>query len=651
MYASDWASEGEQVSTIWSIKISWRSFLSGRISTLITIVLQLNWQSRRAVRIAAYCFFLALIWKRKEGAIAIQTARLLNDRGLKTDLIVAGCRVPGKKPAFVKELGYISKRTHQGRQQLSDLLRSSNFLIFPTRAECSAVVFQRGLGLRPADNYQRYRRHFHLCSSGCQWHPDSVDCERRSLCRADLAALLRSCGLWFDGASGVGRIQAKTQLGDFHFVSAFTSATRSALVSLNTRTRRSPRILALVIFLYAASLIKFFDRDPMSPQIGLQGPIELAVLIIGALTLLVVFHRGCWKLVVTPSAKAFIAFGVIAVASSAFSFYPLLSFAKGLSFILVCGIAILATSLFGSAQVIKYLYYSILIILAIELVVKLAGGGPLLETDDYSGRLRLSLFGLHPTLLGELSGVALLSSVLLPKKPPLYCQVFLFALNIAADSRTSSTLLVVILLAIWLASLRHDLRFVSICCCIGSFLAVVVLVGIQTNYRPSADIASISRPLYGDTLATDLPSLNGRTDVWDAAAPLVAHSIFLGYGLGGGAGRIGQPQLLGLGGGRCSQCSDRPDTWRWISSRAYISSRMGRCGKTRLAIARLAAHRGSWDLCVYRRVWGRRSQPDQLTGSFDIPDHNYGCDGMRGARLVPATKLTPQEHVICRGIS
>ena len=53
------------------------------------------------------------------------------------------------------------------------------------------------------------------------------------------------------------------------------------------------------------------------------------------------------------------------------------------------------------------------------------------------------------------------------------------------------------------------------------------------SYGPSADVASISRPLYGDTLATDLQSLNGRTDVWDAAAPVVAHSIFLGYGLGG----------------------------------------------------------------------------------------------------------------------
>lgn len=86
-------------------------------------------------------FFLGGHWTRKGGSIAIETARRLNDRGLKTELIVAGCRVPGEKPPFVKELGYISKRTPQGRRQLAELLRTSNFLISPTRAECAGVVF------------------------------------------------------------------------------------------------------------------------------------------------------------------------------------------------------------------------------------------------------------------------------------------------------------------------------------------------------------------------------------------------------------------------------------------------------------------------------------------------------------------------------
>jgi glycosyltransferase involved in cell wall biosynthesis len=85
--------------------------------------------------------FIGVDWKRKGGTIAVEAAQLLNDRGLTTELVVVGCRVPGKKPPFVKELGYISKRTPEGRHQLSQLLRTSNFLVFPTRAECAGVVF------------------------------------------------------------------------------------------------------------------------------------------------------------------------------------------------------------------------------------------------------------------------------------------------------------------------------------------------------------------------------------------------------------------------------------------------------------------------------------------------------------------------------
>lgn len=305
-------------------------------------------------------------------------------------------------------------------------------------------------------------------------------------------------------------------------------------MNFDAQMRPLPRILVVVVFLYAASFIKFFDRDPLSAQVGPQGPIELAILVGIVVTLFMAFHRYGWKLVLPPSAKAFVAFGAVALLSSVFSFYPMLSFAKGLSFILVCGIAVALSSVLGPVRVVKYLYYSIVIILAIDLFVKLASGGPLFEIDDYTGRTRLFLFGFYPTLLGELTAVTSLSGFLLSKRPPLYCQVFLFGLNIAADSRTSSTLLVILLLAIWLATVRPNPRLIFfLCCCLGCGLALVIWVSIYMKDRPTDDVASISRPFYGDTVDDDLTSLNGRTDVWNAAAPVIGHSLFLGYGLGG----------------------------------------------------------------------------------------------------------------------
>jgi len=304
-------------------------------------------------------------------------------------------------------------------------------------------------------------------------------------------------------------------------------------MNFNAPTRPTPRILILAMFLYAVSLIKFFMRDPLGADVGPQGPIELGLLIMAGFTLLLAFRRRYWKLVVPPSARAFVAFGALAIASSVFSYYPLLSFVKGMSFILVIGIAVVAASAFGSAEVIKYLYYSICMILLVGLVARLAGGGPLLDMDDYSGRMRFSFFALHPQLLADLSAITLLSSYLAPKRPPLYCQVFLFAVNIGAGSRTSTALLVVILLSFQLATVRFTPRLVSLYCCLGSLAALAIWVGVQMQSHQAAEIASTGQGLYGDKLSDDLSTLNGRTDVWSAAAPLVSHSIVLGYGLGG----------------------------------------------------------------------------------------------------------------------
>jgi exopolysaccharide production protein ExoQ len=288
----------------------------------------------------------------------------------------------------------------------------------------------------------------------------------------------------------------------------------------------------VAILLYAASSIKFFDRDPLSQQVGPQGPIQLFVLAIVTLTLIVTVRRYSQRVIAPSSAKAFLVFGAIAIVSSVFSFYPLLSLAKGLAFLLVCGIAVLACSAFRPAQVLKYLYYAFTTILATELVVKFAGGWPLLDVDDYSGRSKLSLFGLHPTLLGELSSITLLLGFLLSKRPPVYCQGFLLVMAVLSGSRTGSTLLLVVILAAWLASVRLNSRLVSLYCGLACGL-MLVLIGSQMNDHLSADIAAITRPLYGDTLSRDVSTLDGRTDVWDAATPALARSVILGYGLGG----------------------------------------------------------------------------------------------------------------------
>jgi len=85
--------------------------------------------------------FIGVDWIRKGGDISIKAAELLNQRGIKTELDIVGCNPPGEVPGFVKVHGFVSKKTKEGRNLLDKLLKESHFLILPSRAECSGIVF------------------------------------------------------------------------------------------------------------------------------------------------------------------------------------------------------------------------------------------------------------------------------------------------------------------------------------------------------------------------------------------------------------------------------------------------------------------------------------------------------------------------------
>jgi glycosyltransferase involved in cell wall biosynthesis len=85
--------------------------------------------------------FMGVDWIRKGGDISIKTAELLNHRGIKTEVDIVGCNPPGEVPGFVKVHGFVSKKTEEGRNLLDRLFKESHFVILPSRAECSSLVF------------------------------------------------------------------------------------------------------------------------------------------------------------------------------------------------------------------------------------------------------------------------------------------------------------------------------------------------------------------------------------------------------------------------------------------------------------------------------------------------------------------------------
>lgn len=87
--------------------------------------------------------FLGVDWERKGGAMAYALACKLNEIGLPTELTVVGCEPPQSEmlPPFVRCLGFISKSTVEGRRRIDALLGQSHFLVVPSLADCTPIVF------------------------------------------------------------------------------------------------------------------------------------------------------------------------------------------------------------------------------------------------------------------------------------------------------------------------------------------------------------------------------------------------------------------------------------------------------------------------------------------------------------------------------
>ncbi len=87
--------------------------------------------------------FIGVNWIRKGGDIALEIAKELNYRGIKTELSVVGCEPENEHslPSYVKKLGFIPKHTQEGSDRINKLFAESHFLVLPSRADFSPHVF------------------------------------------------------------------------------------------------------------------------------------------------------------------------------------------------------------------------------------------------------------------------------------------------------------------------------------------------------------------------------------------------------------------------------------------------------------------------------------------------------------------------------
>lgn len=87
--------------------------------------------------------FLGVQWHRKGGDIALAVGEELHRRGVPIKLELVGASPPEGTvlPEWAEALGFIKKSTPEGMARIGKLLDDSHFMILPTRADCTPIVF------------------------------------------------------------------------------------------------------------------------------------------------------------------------------------------------------------------------------------------------------------------------------------------------------------------------------------------------------------------------------------------------------------------------------------------------------------------------------------------------------------------------------
>lgn len=88
--------------------------------------------------------FLGIDWERKGGEIAVETVEWLNRNGVKAFLNIVGPKNLDSKYQrlpFVRNYGFLNKNNEGEYNTLASILKKSNILLLPTKAECAGIAF------------------------------------------------------------------------------------------------------------------------------------------------------------------------------------------------------------------------------------------------------------------------------------------------------------------------------------------------------------------------------------------------------------------------------------------------------------------------------------------------------------------------------
>lgn len=87
-----------------------------------------------------HLLFVGRDWQRKGGDLAVAATEKLAASGFQTQLTMVGCQPPVKAKSNIRVFPYLNKNRSEDARVLEKLYGEADFLLLPTRADCSSVV-------------------------------------------------------------------------------------------------------------------------------------------------------------------------------------------------------------------------------------------------------------------------------------------------------------------------------------------------------------------------------------------------------------------------------------------------------------------------------------------------------------------------------
>lgn len=304
----------------------------------------------------------------------------------------------------------------------------------------------------------------------------------------------------------------------------------AAFAPLDLRDR--PWTVHLSIWFFMLSAIRFVNRDALGRDVGWQGFLQFGCVMLGALLCGGILWRRKEVMRIDAYLFTMAGFTCFALASASRSYWPPLSVIKALAFLAVVYTAAGSAARIGSQKILRSMYFALLATICVGLVLGAAGVFPFFEMDDYSGRTRFSLFVLHPGVVADFTAFAVLTGRLLPRKPPIWLEIILVAMNVLTSAKGATIGLLAALFVSVAPWKGLNVRRLAAGALALSVILAVLLIAINTT-----DIAAVSdgpiQTLYGNNLKEEVFTVNGRVELWKTVIPLIENSLGLGFGLDG----------------------------------------------------------------------------------------------------------------------